>query len=329
MSRALSNRWRDESGQRLAAQVLDRLVAGAPLDTLPLERHEGRVDLRGFAIPDPEVLGEGYVAEEGGEARAGLRWLGGLVELRGGTVTDVDFTGARLEHLRFFDTTLRNCRFDHAKCRDWRGWSLTVDGCSFVGTDLRDAALGTWFEDRGNRWHAVTFDAADLRGVTCRRASFIGCEFTATRLDKVEFEGCEFVRSRFVGLLDEVRFLAEGIEDRTPSRLEDVDFSAATLRWVDFADASLDKLVPPVENDQQVVVRKYPCVVRGLVSRLSDDDSIETRTLRSRILTEADRLDSARDVGVFHVDELGDTPDRQRAARDLLHEVERECIDKS
>jgi hypothetical protein len=44
---ALTRRWRDGDGPALAARIIDRLVAGEPLASLPLDRHEGRfaVDL--------------------------------------------------------------------------------------------------------------------------------------------------------------------------------------------------------------------------------------------------------------------------------------------
>jgi len=184
---ALGRRWREGSGPALAARVIDRLVTGAPLSDLPLDRHDGLVDLRGLATPGPEVLGEATVA--GDAAVTGLRWLGGLIELRGATLLDLDLTGARLEHLRFFDTVLRDCRLDRASCRDWRAWDFTVEDCTFRRSNLRGAALGTRSE-KGNHYRRVDFSAADLRDVVCQRATFEDCDFSGARLEKVEFGGC-------------------------------------------------------------------------------------------------------------------------------------------
>ena len=334
-NRSLANRWRDQSGARLAAQVLDRLVGGEPLDALPLGRHAGRLDLRGFSIPDPEVLATGVVAEErvGGEsAVAQARWLGGLVELRGVTMANVDLSGGHLEHLRLFDTTLRNCHFEKAKCRDLRAWNLTVEECSFRNANLRDSALGTWYEGEGNRFRRVDFSGADLRGIACQGAYFEDCDFSGARLQQVEFGGCEFVRCRFAGVLEEVRFLAAptiGVDKAEPGRLEDVDLSAATLRWVDFQGVALDTVKLPPEGGEHVIVRHFPCVVRRALERLGNDHAAGTRKLRSRLSAEADQLDEARGIGIWHRDELGETPEQQRFARDLLHEVERECAGHS
>jgi hypothetical protein len=322
---ALARRWRDGDGPALAARVIDRLVAGEPLAGLPLDRHEGRADLRGFAVPSPEVLGEGVLESSG--ARTGLRWLGGLIELRGVTVSDLDLSGARLDHLRFHDTVVRGCRFDRATCRDWRAWDFTVEDSTFRRSSLRGAALGTRSE-KGNHYRRVDFSGADLRDVVCQRATFEDCDLSDARLDKVEFGGCVFARCRFAGLLDEVVFSGHelGAEGSAPTgRLEDVDLSGAVLRYVGFRDVSFDRVVPPAERDDQVVVTHYPCVVRKALDRLDGRSDDLTRRLRSRLESDAGRLDERRQLGVWHTDELGADAKQRRFAVDLLHEVDREC----
>jgi uncharacterized protein YjbI with pentapeptide repeats len=307
-------RWRDPAGMRLAARVLDRIRTGRPFDDLPVGRYDGRVDLRGFTPPDPQVIG----ADDG----AGLAF-------HGVTLVGVDLTGARLESARFFDTTLRDCRFDRARCPDWAGWNLTVEDCTFTGAQLRGSALGTWYQESGNRFHRVDFRAADLRDIACEAASFTDCDFSGARLDTVEFRGCVFVRCRFGGVLDEVRFRAQPPDGADTGRLDEVDFSAAILRWVEFRGLSLDHVTLPPEDQEHVVVRNYPHVVRSVVDRLADDHRPEVRRLRSRMQVELRRLDDDREVGLWHRDELGETPEQQDRARALLHEVERECAPTS
>jgi uncharacterized protein YjbI with pentapeptide repeats len=312
--------------------VLTRLVAGGPLDDLGLERHEDRWDLRGLVVPDPEVVATAEVvdASRGDDAPLGVALASGFLTLRGVGLADLDLSGARLAHLRFFDTTLSNCVFDEAACQDWRFWRVEVEGSSFRGAKLTDAALGIWSEQRANRFTGVDFSRADLRGAVWQGAILVDCDFGDARLDHVEFRACEFVRCRFAGLLDEVRFLADPSVDLDKpdfGRFEDVDFSGATLRTVEFRDLSLEGATLPDESDDQVVVRHYPCVVRGAVDLLDEDFSPEVRRLRSTMRVEKQLLDESRDVGIWHVDELGDTPDRQHAARELLHRLERECAD--
>ena len=71
--------------------------------------------------------------------------------------------------------------------------------------------------------------------------------------------------------------------------------------------------------------RHYPRVVRAPLARLEGRFDAETRALRARLQADASQLDESRDIGVWHRDELGQTEDEQRFARELLHEVKREC----
>jgi hypothetical protein len=67
--------------------------------------------------------------------------------------------------------------------------------------------------------------------------------------------------------------------------------------------------------------------VRRATELLDGDFDAEKRTLKSRMRVEAGHLDEGRDVGVWHVDELGKTPPQRSAARELLHRIERECAE--
>lgn len=47
----LIDRWTSPEGIALRDEVLVRLLTNQSLDGLPLETHEGRIDLRGFSLP--------------------------------------------------------------------------------------------------------------------------------------------------------------------------------------------------------------------------------------------------------------------------------------
>ena len=87
----------------------------------------------------------------------------------------------------------------------------------------------------------------------------------------------------------------------------------------------MDPATLPDESADQVVVRNYPCVVRRAVARLENHLGEDVRELRSRMRAASKRLDETRTTGVWHIDELGHTLEQQRAARQLLHELERAC----
>src|SRR6266545_788074 len=157
--RRLSQRWRTVDGAGLAAHVLSRLVTSEPLDDLPLDTHEGRVDLRGFVVPDPTIVAIALVGDEGAGKGAEVGLAEGLIEIKSRTWEGIDLTGAKLDHQRFFSSTLRDVLLDKASCQDWRGWEWTVEDCSFRDAKLRGAVLGAP-QGRGNSYRSVSFAGA-------------------------------------------------------------------------------------------------------------------------------------------------------------------------
>src|SRR5215813_7919414 len=119
-----------------AAEVWVRLIGGRSLDGLGLPVQNSRIDLRGLVAPEPRAVRR-YVA-----AFADVTELGNLIVIRGAHWKGIDFSAARLGSLRFFGSTIEDCCFEGAKCRDWRMWGTTVANTSFRSADLRNAALG-------------------------------------------------------------------------------------------------------------------------------------------------------------------------------------------
>src|SRR5439155_11893059 len=148
-------RWKTPHGDKVAQETLHRLRAGESLKGLEHREHAGRVDLRGLPLRVPEPIKRntpnGWTVEE----------LPRLTKFERVRLADLDLTGAELQSLRFFETTIANCRFDDSNCRDWRLWATRVTDTTFAGADLREAALGPWLEGRGNVYERVTFSGAN------------------------------------------------------------------------------------------------------------------------------------------------------------------------
>ena len=77
-------------------------------------RVDGRLDLRNLRAPDSVIVGRYKTA------RANVKQLGNLVQIKGGRWKDIDFSGGYFRSLRFFDGEIENCCFDGANCQDWR-----------------------------------------------------------------------------------------------------------------------------------------------------------------------------------------------------------------
>jgi uncharacterized protein YjbI with pentapeptide repeats len=239
--------WRTTEGAALAAEILARLGRRKSLQDLHLPLHDGRIDLRGLRAPEPTetdlVIGGRRVTE-----------LHGFVRFDGAVLADLDLSGARLPHFRFFHSVIRNCRFDRAICRDWRLWATDTADSSFAGAEL-SGALGSWYEGRGNSYERVRFVETNLRGAHAGPTTFTDCDFAHAVLVKNEFDGTSFIRCRFAGLLRGVIFYPTSFmaPQAGRARFEDVDFSDAQLRWCEFRGVDLDRVTFPNDADHLII----------------------------------------------------------------------------
>jgi uncharacterized protein YjbI with pentapeptide repeats len=319
--RALAERWEQQGGKELVSAVLTRLRLGKSLSGLGLAEYEARIDLRGIVISRPEATrtyeAAGFIVQDYSK----------LTEFRGVQLENLDFSGGPLESLRFFNVKIDNCRFDGANCRDWRGWGVRVRDTSFESADLRDSLLGGVDEGRSCAYQNVSFRGSKLRGIVCDSASFVDCDFTNAALPKVEFCGCRFVRCRFRGLLREVMFCPDSLRRKKVNHdaLEDVDFSEAELRFVDFRQLNLRRVRLP-QDDEHLIVNRYRCVLERAVRELEQDTKFPAvnTDLEHRLYWVGPR----QDVGVFNrLDflEFGGTEEEADFAAALLQRLEREC----
>jgi hypothetical protein len=147
-------------------------------------------------------------------------------------------------------------------------------------------------------------------------------------LDKVEFGSTIFLRCRFAGVLREVIFSDHGFRTgkRDPNPMEDIDFSAATLRWVECRGLNLDRVRWPTDDDH-IVVRHLPCVLDRAVEMLAQDASPDSRALRAIIDHYRKWLGPRQDVGVFNRQDLQEGGSEAKAALGIrvLRTAEAHC----
>src|SRR5207253_8913943 len=194
-------------------EVLVRLAAGRSMEGLALGVRNGRVNLNGLTVAHPTA------GKPKRLVLADVAPLQGQVAIRGVTLRSLDFSGSRLDGLRFFDCSVNDCVFDECRCHDWRVWGTTFEGCTFREADLRDAALGAVSGRRRNIFRTVDFTKTDLRQTAFVAAEFIGCLFKQCNLTKVNFGGSSFTDCVFEGELREVCFnrTAFGNESLAPN----------------------------------------------------------------------------------------------------------------
>lgn len=307
--------WKTVEGERLAQAVYSRLATGRGLDDLSLDEHDGRLDLRGFPMPD----------EQARQAMADKDMISPdqveMPPIKDFVFADLDFGAADFGELYLFDGEMRNCVFDKARFRDLRLWNTKIQGCSFRAARLPDAVLGALKNGVPNEYVGVDFSGADLRRLSCRYGRFTDIDFSNAKLVDIDFYGSTFTRCVFAGMLDKVIFW-----DRPPNGeladendMEDVDFSRAELRWVEFRGLGLDRVTPPVA-DANIVLQHYQCVLERAIDRLAGASHYAAVFNHQRRWSH-----SQRDTGIWHRDELGQTEQEQEVMIALLRQIEREC----
>jgi uncharacterized protein YjbI with pentapeptide repeats len=255
-------------------QTWDWLISGQLALVKSVPRSDGRIDLRQIASTDPNHVG----SEDSRLGRFAI--LQGLTEFRNVRWDGIDFTGSRLNSLRFFDSEVTNCVFDKCSCRDLRLWRTSFKKCFFRATDLRGSSLGAVLEGRRNSFEDLIFERADLRDISFNSAEFTRCSFKDSKLKKIDFRGSIFVDCVFEGKLEEVIFSDRRIDaakDLSPNLMTRVDFSNAELRWVEFRRLDLAGVKFPT-SDEYIVLDDFPRFLDLAISSLAGkNDDASTR----------------------------------------------------
>lgn len=226
-------RWLTPEGRSLAAEVAFRLLHGATFEGLGLGHHEGLIDLRGYSLPAPSVIARTVV--RGMEALE----LDGVLSLRPVRWANLDLSYSVLPNLRFFGGSIVDCRFDAARCIDWRLWGVRVERVSFLRADLGGAVMGSGAPP--NSWTDVTFDRGNLKNAVVNMATFERCSFSNSVINGLFFEGCVFNDVVFAGRMKDVLFENRPQADRPdPGPLRNVDFEEADLLHAEWRGCRFD-----------------------------------------------------------------------------------------
>jgi fluoroquinolone resistance protein len=255
-------------------EIWNRLLQGKSLDGLSLETKDGRINLRGLALPDPSVIRKYQMANstvweiEPAAVFRRVKWQ------------DLDFSSSKLNGIRLFDCEIRNCLFEKSQLKDLRVWSTVVTESSFIGADLRKAALGGVQDGKRNTYLNVDFSEADLRETAYRAASFERCVFRNTKLVNVDFQTSTFTDCVFEGELRDVLFYRRGFNGEAfpPNEMVNVDFSRAILRDVGFRGLSLDRVRLP-EDSEHILIKNFVSALDKAIDALKGQEDGTARKL--------------------------------------------------
>jgi fluoroquinolone resistance protein len=211
---------------------------------------------------------------------------------------------------------LKNCDLSWSDLRQWE-----VEGCIFDGVAFSEANLGEWRDRRttftrcrfdrtrfvgsglgyqGSRYIGCHFLAVDFRKVVFARPEFLDCIFENCRFNGVDFFASSFARCRFVGEIRDAWFRGgyphpDDEADYGPApgnRMEDVDFSEASLRWVSFSDGCDLTTCKLPAHPMTVRYEGWPQVLTYTANHLESLPEAERPTAKRFI--DADMVDAGR-----------------------------------
>ena len=268
--------------ESLSLEIWDRLFQGKPLVDLPIPTKDNRLLLEGVSLPDPTIVRK-YQAHlnAGSEKRAyNITEVQPNAFFQQRKWEDLDFSGDKLPGIMFMSCEIHNCKFDNCNLQTLRWWCTSISDSSFVGANLRGAALGGVHEGRRNVYNKVDFSNADMRGTAFQSAEFKNCIFSHTKLDKVDFQGSTFTDCVFEGELNEVIFYKQGFrfEALPPNEMKRVDFSRACLKSVEFRNLDLDTVIYP-SNQDHIIIDNYPNALDAIVRALNARNERECKGL--------------------------------------------------
>jgi uncharacterized protein YjbI with pentapeptide repeats len=313
---------------RMQTEIWQRLIQGKGLEGLGLGLIDGRVDLRGLAIPEPQPV------QTVRTPIADMTKVVGITNIKGVEWKRLHFSSAQLTGLVFTDSSLNDCIFDQCKMKGIRVWATDFSNVRFRSVDLRNSLLGGTNEVKRTTYRNVEFVSADMRGTVYTDTEFTKCDFKKCRLDKVDFQSSAFVDCSFEGELREVLFYRRGFRKGNfpENEMTRIGFTRARLRWTEFRGLDLNDVSFP-EDDEHIVIEDYPGICEYLIERLEAGSSKGAQVLgavlrdekkwlgknqRVRILNERDILEAAGKEALETVLEVVGTRRRGSHNRNLI-----------
>jgi hypothetical protein len=115
-------------------------------------------------------------------------------------------------------------------------------------------------------------------------------------------------------------------EDPEPNPMEDVDFSAAELHWVEFRNLVLDRVRWPGDGNHVVIPHQARAVLRRAEELVLELDPPHAAGLSGSFVVDEDQWHPDREVAVWHRSQLGNDELELDAAVKILRRAERDVL---
>lgn len=245
-------RWNSSEGTAVAARIIELLQARQVEEALELAGgHEGRSDLRGLDFGRDTDRHQGLDVDVNGHRMTFVR----STRLTGLHLESVDLSSANLRGTVWEDCTFKDCLFAKSRVVNSRFFGCTIKESRFESSQVKDTLLCGSNDNSLGSLENVEFIEGKFSDVGFGHPVIAGCRFRCD-MKRVDFHGSRLKESVFEGELDGVIFRGKAIPFQSDSyaigreipvnRMENVDFSKATLEDVEFRDGvDLTKCVLP------------------------------------------------------------------------------------
>jgi uncharacterized protein YjbI with pentapeptide repeats len=238
--RSLKDRWFTDEGRKLSAAIMKCFSLGSQFkDSLGLDKHNGRWDLRGITLPIPFKATQAILKS---------------VDLSHATLYESHWERCSFNDVVFFGSKLDRTKF----------WACQFDDVIFEKAFLNEVVMNATLSNESGHFKNVSFIESNLKGTIYGNTLFKGCRFINCPMHLVDFNGSRFVESKFSGNVVEVFFRGQQLIDRQlypyakplPNLMDNVDFSEAVLESVVFLDSiDLSRCIFP-STDDYIVIRE-------------------------------------------------------------------------
>ncbi|HWA33639.1 MAG TPA: pentapeptide repeat-containing protein [Cyclobacteriaceae bacterium] len=244
----LTDRWTTTEGQLLLTTIVDFLSRKRPLDDITaIQKIDHRFDLRGISLPK-EYADYDYKGKQ-------MHQVVGSLKFKNTRIENIDLSHADIQH-----TEWKNCLFKNVKFHSAQMEQVTVRNCDFedvefFNTRLSYSHLNIRTGKKSGSFKNVTFKKSKLNETRFSFPTIEDCNFEDCNLYATDFDGSRFKNCKFIGEVNSPWFRRHSIREFEPNYLlnqvektkftnemDNVDFSAATLKYVTFSkDLDLTK----------------------------------------------------------------------------------------
>lgn len=189
---------------------------------------------------------------------------------------DYDFTKSDLTEVVFENVNFYNCIFNKTICAATRFWCCFFESCSFTRVDLSDTYLGAWGGGQNNctftkcKFGRIT-NASYITNTTFDNCKIKNCRIDCFYMENVRFSG--WINDLMIRKMQKEEIMQyqtserasqvikhinehvkmKNIFDSPKVIMKDIDFSLATMQFLNFEDCDFQNMVPP-KNDKHLYI---------------------------------------------------------------------------